>query len=93
MTFIGKIFSEQSRTPGRKPRCHLEQALSWDPETKEARCSGRPGLQKSGHLLDSDLLQNAGRLDTCGRGKGLWELQASSEMVTSRPHCLSSQLG
>lgn len=62
MTFFSKVFSEQSWTLGRKPQCHLEQALSWDPETKEARCSGRPGVQKSGHLLDSNLLQNAGDL-------------------------------
>lgn len=74
VTFFGKVFSEQSWTLGRKPQCHLEQALSWDPETKEARCCGRPGVQKSGHLLDSNLLQNAGRLEACGREKGLWEL-------------------
>lgn len=86
VTFFGKVFSEQSWTLGRKPQCHLEQALSWDPETKEARCSGRPGVQKSGHLLDSNLLQNmqAGWRPVAEK-RVSGSLQASNETVTSRP--------
>lgn len=83
LTFNGKVFSEQSWTQERKPQCHLEWVLSWDPETKEARCSGRPGVQKSGHLLDFDSFQNAGRLDIVAEDRVSGSLQASSEMVTS----------